>query len=83
VAGSDPGPRTARPVDRGLRGLLIAIGVCVAGCAVLLAVGGSKIVTFIAISLGGIAFVLVLSAVFYAIGRSEDRERAERGGTQT
>ena len=81
VAGSDPGPSTARPVDRGLRGLLIAIGVCIAGCAVLLAVGGSNIVTFIAISLGGIAFVLVLAAVFYAVGRSEDRERAQRTRT--
>jgi len=61
-----------------MRWLLVATGACIIGCAVLIAVGGSSLVTFLGISLGGIAFVLVLSAVFYAIGRSEDRERAER-----
>lgn len=61
-----------------MRWLLIAGVACIVGCAVLIAVGGSSLVTFLGISLGGIAFVLVLSAVFYAIGRSEDRERAER-----
>ena len=61
-----------------MRGLLIAIGACIAGCAILIAVGGSDFVTFAGIALGGIAFVLVLAAVFYAVGRSEDRERAER-----
>ncbi len=61
-----------------MRWLLIAIGACIVGCAVLIALGGSSLTTFLGISLGGIAFVLVLSAVFYAIGRSEDRERAER-----
>ena len=80
VAGPDPGPGPARPVDRGLRWLLIAAAACVAGSAVLIAVDGSNFVTFLGISLGGIAFVLGLAAAFYAIGRSEDRERAERGG---
>lgn len=61
-----------------MRWLLVATGACIVGCAALIAVGGSTLVTFLGISLGGIAFVLVLSAVFYAIGRSEDRERAER-----
>ncbi len=61
-----------------MRWLLIAAGACIAGCAVLIAVGGSSLVTFLGISLGGIAFVLVLSAVFYAVGRAEDRDRAER-----
>lgn len=78
MAESEPGPDPAKPVDRGMRWLLIATGACIIGCAVLIAAGGSSLVTFLAISLGGIAFVLVLSAVFYAIGRSEDRERAER-----
>ena len=63
-----------------MRGLVIAIAACIVGCAVLIAVGGSNLVTFLGISLGGIAFVLVLAAAFYAIGRSEDRERAEREG---
>lgn len=61
-----------------MRGLLVAVAACIVGCAVLIAVGGSSVVTFFGIALGGIAFVLVLAAVFYAIGRSEDRERAER-----
>lgn len=78
MAESDPGPGPAVPVDRGMRWLLIATGACILGCAVLIAAGGSSLVTFLGISLGGIAFVLVLSAVFYAIGRSEERERAER-----
>ena len=76
--GSDPGSGPARPVDRGIRGLLAATAACIVGCAVLIAVGGSSVVTFVAISLGGIAFVLVLAAVFYAVGRAEDRERAAR-----
>lgn len=61
-----------------MRWLLIAAGACIIGCAILIAAGGSSLVTFLGISLGGIAFVLALSAAFYAIGRAEDRERAER-----
>jgi FtsH-binding integral membrane protein len=61
-----------------MRRLLVAALVCIVGCAVVLAVGGSSLMTFIGIALGGIAFVLLISAAFYAIGRSEDRERAER-----
>jgi len=63
-----------------MRWLLVATLACIAGCTVLLAVHGSDIVTAAGIVLGGIAFVLVLAAVFYAVGRSEDRERAEREG---
>jgi hypothetical protein len=61
-----------------MRWLLAAMGACIVGCAVLIAADGSDFVTFVGIALGGIAFVLLLSAVFYAIGRSEDRERAAR-----
>jgi hypothetical protein len=63
-----------------MRWLLVATLACIAGCAVLLAVHGSDLVTATGIVLGGIAFVLVLAAAFYAVGRSEDRERAEREG---
>jgi len=73
----EPGSR-AWALDRGTRWLLVATGVCIIGCAALIAAGGSNLTTFLGISLGGIAFVLVLSTVFYAVGRSEDRERAER-----
>lgn len=78
----EPGSRRAREADRGTRWLLAAIGACIVGCAALIAVGGSDLTTFLGISLGGIAFVLVLSTVFYAVGRSEDRERAERQSQQ-
>ena len=61
-----------------MRWLLVATGVCIVGCALLIALGDSSLALFLGISLGGIAFVLVLAAVFYAIGRSEDRDRAER-----
>jgi hypothetical protein len=44
----------------------------------LLALHGSHLMTATAIVLGGTAFVLVLAMVFYAVGRSEDRERAAR-----
>ncbi|MGH2943881.1 MAG: hypothetical protein ACRDLN_14015 [Solirubrobacteraceae bacterium] len=63
-----------------MRWLLIGTGACIAGCAVLLALSDSDVLTAAGIVLGGTAFVLVLSAGFYAIGRSEDRERAAREG---
>ena len=61
-----------------MRWLLVAIAVCIAACAVLIALQGSQLVTGAGIVLGGTAFVLVLATVFYAVGRSEDRERAAR-----
>ena len=61
-----------------MRWLLVAIAVCIVACAVLIALQGSSLVTGAGIVLGGTAFVLVLAAVFYAVGRSEDRERAAR-----
>jgi len=36
----------------------------------------SNLGTFLSITLGGTAFVLLLAAAFYAVGRSEDRARA-------
>ncbi|HEX8156939.1 MAG TPA: hypothetical protein VF526_06090 [Solirubrobacteraceae bacterium] len=63
-----------------MRWLVAATVACIAGAAVLLALKGSQIVTAAGIVLGGTAFVLVLSAGFYAVGRSEDRERAARHG---
>jgi hypothetical protein len=63
-----------------MRWLVVATVACIAGCALLLALHGSQLVTATAIVLGGTAFVLVLAMVFYAVGRSEDRERAAREG---
>jgi len=61
-----------------MRWLVVATVICIAACALLLALGGSNLLTAAAIVLGGTAFVLVLAIVFYAVGRSEDRERAAR-----
>ena len=61
-----------------MRWLVVATVACVVACAVLIAIGGPDVVIFLGIALGGVAFVLLLSIAFYAIGRSEDRERAER-----
>lgn len=63
-----------------MRWLLVAIAVCIAGCALLIALESSQLMLGAGIVLGGTAFVLVLAAVFYAVGRSEDRERAARAG---
>jgi hypothetical protein len=80
VAGPDPGPGPSKLVDPVLRWLAVATLACIAGCALLLTLSDSDIVTATGIVLGGVAFVLVLAAAFYAVGRSEDRERAEREG---
>jgi hypothetical protein len=53
----------------------VPAGLVLAG-AVLLAVAGSSIAaTVVAIVLMGSAAVIAVSLVFYAVGRSEDRER--------
>lgn len=61
-----------------MRWLLIAIVVCTAACVLLITLQRSNVVMGVGIMLGGTAFVLVLAAAFYAVGRSEDRERAAR-----
>ena len=61
-----------------MRWLVAATVACIAGCALLIALQGSDLMTAAGIVLGGTAFVLVLAIVFYAVGRSEDRERAAR-----
>ena len=63
-----------------MRWLLIGAAICIATCVLLLALTDSKVATAAGIALGGTAFVLLVSAAFYAIGRSEDRERAARDG---
>ena len=65
-------------LDTTMRWLLVAIVACIAGCVLLLALASSNLVTAGGIVLGGTAFTLVLAAVFYAVGRSEDRDRAAR-----
>ena len=81
---SDDDPRSAdsrtpaKPADPILRWLVIGMIVCTAACALLIGLSGSQLVIATGIVFGGTAFVLVLAATFYAIGRGEDRERAAR-----
>src|SRR5262245_43573544 len=63
------------PPDRLMRGLVTATLVCAVSAAILFAIQGPVLVTAIAIVLAGVALVLLVSTGFYAIGRSEDRER--------
>ncbi len=71
-------PHPTRPADPIMRWLVVAALACIGACVVLLAWGGSDLVTGAGIVLGGTAFVLILAIAFYAVGRSEDRERAAR-----
>ena len=61
-----------------MRWLAIATVACIAACVVLIAWSASKLMIGAGLVLGGTAFVLVLAIAFYAVGRSEDRERAAR-----
>jgi hypothetical protein len=57
----------------------VPVALALAGAVLLLVAGGSTVAVLIAITLLGTAAVLVVSLVFYEVGRSEDREReAER-----
>jgi hypothetical protein len=54
--------------------ILIAIGIAIAAVA-----GGSVALTAIGVAVAGIGTVVGVSAAFWIIGRSEDRERERRG----
>jgi ABC-type transport system involved in cytochrome bd biosynthesis fused ATPase/permease subunit len=58
-----------------MRVLLAAIVACIVLAVVVALVTTSDLGTAVAITLGGTAFVLVISSAFYAVGRSEDRAR--------
>jgi ABC-type transport system involved in cytochrome bd biosynthesis fused ATPase/permease subunit len=59
-----------------MRALLAATVACIVLSVVVALVTTSHLGTAVAITLAGTAFVLVVSTAFYAVGRSEDRERA-------
>jgi ABC-type transport system involved in cytochrome bd biosynthesis fused ATPase/permease subunit len=62
-----------------MRKAAVPVALALAGAAVAVFAGGSTAGTAIAVMLIGSAAVLAVSLVFYAVGRSEDREReAER-----
>ncbi|MEN3285355.1 MAG: hypothetical protein V7607_6495 [Solirubrobacteraceae bacterium] len=54
--------------------ILIAIGIAIAALA-----GGSVALTAIGVAIAGIGTVVGVSAAFWLVGRSEDRERERRG----
>jgi hypothetical protein len=54
----------------------VPAGLVLAGAVVAVATGGSTAGTAVAVALVGSAAVVAVSMVFYAVGRSEDRERA-------
>jgi len=58
-----------------MRTLLAATVACIVLAVVVALVTTSEFGTAVAITLGGTAFVLVISSAFYAVGRSEDRAR--------
>jgi hypothetical protein len=57
---------------------IASVALIVVGCAIA-AVGTAVWLDVVGITLGGIGLVGVISAAFYAVGQSEDRER-ERSG---
>jgi hypothetical protein len=60
---------------------LISLALIVLGCAIA-AIFSAVALDVIGITVGGIGLVGVISAAFYAVGQSEDRER-ERDGRGT
>jgi ABC-type transport system involved in cytochrome bd biosynthesis fused ATPase/permease subunit len=70
-------PLPSHPAGDLMRVLLAAALACVVLAVAVGVLAGSQAGTAIAIALGGTAFVLVISAAFYAVGRSEDREREQ------
>jgi hypothetical protein len=60
------------------RWALVAAVVLAAAGGLIVGLGGSTALVAVGLTLAGSAGVLVVAAVFYAIGRSEDRERETR-----
>ncbi|MGH2920197.1 MAG: hypothetical protein ACRDLS_16625 [Solirubrobacteraceae bacterium] len=59
----------------------VLTGVAIGGIVAAIVIGvvvGSTTGEVIALALGGLACVLGVCLAFYAVGRSEDRERAQR-----
>lgn len=60
-----------------VRWALVAAAVLVVAGGVVFAVGGSRAMDAVGITVMGSGLVVALAAVFFAIGRSEDRERGD------
>ena len=62
-----------------MRGFVAALVLIAIGIAIAAAAGDSVALTAIGLAIAGIGAVVGVSAAFWIIGRSEDRERERRG----
>jgi hypothetical protein len=62
-----------------MRGFVAALVLIVIGSAVAALAGGSVALTAIGIAIAGIGTVVGVSAAFWIVGRSEDRDRERHG----
>jgi fucose permease len=63
-----------------MRGFIAALVLIVIGTAIAAAAGGHVALVAVGVFIAGVGGVVGVSAAFWVIGRSEDRER-ERGGS--
>ena len=61
-----------------MRGLAAALALIAVGIAIASLAGGRTAVTAVGVAVAGVGSVVGVSAAFWAIGRSEDRERERR-----
>ena len=62
-----------------MRGFIAALVLIAIGIALAAAAGGSVALTAIGLAVAGIGTVVGVSAAFWIIGRSEDRDRERHG----
>jgi len=62
-----------------MRGFVAALVLIVIGIAIAAVAGGSVALTAIGVAIAGIGTVVGVSAAFWIIGRSEDRDRERHG----
>jgi hypothetical protein len=62
-----------------VRGFIAALVLIAIGIAVAAAAGGSVALTAIGVAIAGIGTVVGVSAAFWIVGRSEDRDRERHG----
>jgi hypothetical protein len=62
-----------------MRGFVAALVLIAIGIAVAAAAGGSVALTAIGVAIAGIGTVVGVSAAFWIVGRSEDRDRERHG----
>ena len=61
-----------------MRGLAASLALIAIGIALAAAAGGREVLTAVGTAVAGTGAVVGVAAAFWAIGRSEDREREQR-----